>query len=204
MSPAAMLSTVAALDASAGTIEIFRRAAPSRGSRHILATLIQIAVFWSLVLYVIPMAIIYVERQLGFPQFSFPGQVPVAVTLFLLFSSLGLASGFTMARNGEGTPLPFDAPNRLVVNGPYAYLRNPMMVAGTGQGAAVGLGFGSFAVLGYVVLGALIWHFLVRPAEEADLLKLFADDYSSYRDKVRCWLPRVQPYERGATRRVKS
>jgi protein-S-isoprenylcysteine O-methyltransferase Ste14 len=132
MSPAAMLSTLAALDVSAGAIEIFRRAAPSKGARHILATLIQIAVFWLLVLYAIPVAIIYIERQLGFPQISFPGQMPVAVVLFFLFSSLGLASGLTMARNGDGTPLPFDAPSRLVVKGPYAYLRNPMVLAGLG------------------------------------------------------------------------
>lgn len=199
MSPAAMLSTVAALDASAGGIAIFRRAAPSNRRRHILVTLIQIAVFWSVALYAIPMAIIYIERQLGFPRFSFPGQMPVAVALFLLFSGLGLTSGLTMARSGDGTPLPFDAPNRLVVEGPYAYLRNPMIVAGMGQGTAVGLGAGSFAVLGYVVFGGFIWHFLVRPAEEADLLKLFAGDYSTFRDEVRCWVPRLRPYERGTT-----
>jgi protein-S-isoprenylcysteine O-methyltransferase Ste14 len=197
MSPAAMLSTLAALDVSAGAVEIFRRAAPSKGARHILATLIQIAVFWLLLLYAIPMAIIYIERQLGFPQISFPGQMPVAVVLFFLFSSLGLASGLTMARNGDGTPLPFDAPNRLVVKGPYAYLRNPMVLAGLGQGAAVGLAFGSFAVLGYVVLGGLIWQFWVRPAEEADLLRLFGDDYSTYHDNVRCWISRLRPYKRG-------
>lgn len=194
MSPAALLSTVAALDASAGFLSIFRRAAPSSRTRHVLATLVQIVTFWSLLLYVVPMAIVHVERQLGFSRFSSPGQVPLAAVLFSLFSALGLASGLTMARNGAGTPLPLDATNRLVVTGPYACLRNPMVVAGLGQGAAVGLGLGSVAVLGYVVAGGLIWQFLVRPAEEADLLEVFGEEYAAYLREVRCWIPSLRPY----------
>lgn len=194
MAPAALLSTLAALDVSVGVIVVFRRAAPSTGRRHVVATLLQVVAFWTTFLYVLPSAVVYLERRLGIPGFSFSGQTAVAVTLFLLCSALGLVSGVTMAWRGSGTPIPFDGPNRLVVQGPYAYLRNPMVVAGLGQGIAVGIAFGSFSVLGYAVAGGLVWQLLARPAEEADLLETFGDEYSAYCDQVRCWFPRRQPY----------
>ncbi len=194
MAPAALLSTVAALDASAGALNIFRRASASTPTLHVLATLGQIAVFWTFFLGLVPLAILFVESRLGWPVYVFDGQKELAPFLFLLFSALGLASGVTMASRGAGTPLPFAAPNQLVVKGPYAYLRNPMVVAGLGQGLSVGLWLGSGAVLGYVLIGGLIWNFLVRPAEERDLLASFGDGYRVYCREVRCWIPRFHPF----------
>jgi protein-S-isoprenylcysteine O-methyltransferase Ste14 len=196
MAPAALLSTVSALDVSAGTIRIFRRAAVSTPSRHVLATLGQIALFWSFFLLVVPLALTFIERQMEWSRFVFAGQRPLAGALLVLCSALGLLSGITMARRGAGTPVPFDAPNHLVATGPYAHLRNPMVVAGLGQGFAVGLWHGSWGVLAYVFLGGLIWNFLVRPAEERDLLALFGEDFTRYCRHVRCWIPRLRPFRR--------
>jgi len=194
MAPAALLSTVAALDASEGALRIFRRASRSSPMRHVLATLGQITLFWTLFLLVVPLAVRFVEARLGWPSLVFAGRTALAPLLFLLFSALGLASGVTMASRGAGTPLPFAAPNELVVAGPYAYLRNPMVVAGLGQGISVGLWLGSAAVLGYVLVGGLIWNFLVRPAEERDLLQSFGESYRAYCRQVRCWFPRLRPF----------
>ncbi|MEO8505445.1 MAG: isoprenylcysteine carboxylmethyltransferase family protein [Acidobacteriota bacterium] len=194
MAPAGLLSTVAALDEGFGRLSIFRRAHVSSPARHVAATLGQIVVFWSFFLALVPMAIAFVEAQLGWPGFCFPGRSGVGAVLFLFWSALGLASGVTMAARGVGTPLPFAAPNRLVVGGPYAYLRNPMVLAGLGQGLSVGLGLGSWAVIAYVLGGGLIWNFLVRPAEERDLLELFGEDYRVYCRRVRCWIPNLHPF----------
>lgn len=194
MAPAALFSTVGAIDASAAQLPLFHRAAAARTSRHVAATVVQIVMFWSFFLFIVPAAIVAVERQLAWPNAAFAGQRIAAVTLFGLCSCLGLASGLTMAARGSGTPLPFDAPNRLVVSGPYAYLRNPMVVAGLGQGFAVGLWCGSPAVLAYVATGGLVWNFLVRPAEERDLLDTFGSEFSRYRDEVGCWVPRRRPF----------
>ena len=46
-----------------------------------------------------------------------------------------------------------------------------MAVAGLGQGLAVTIYTGSGLVLGYVLVGALLWQCVVRPLEEDDLLR---------------------------------
>lgn len=196
MAPAALFSTISALDVSAGTVSIFRRAVPATAPRHVGATLVQIVVFWSFFLFVVPMAIVFVEREVGWPSIAFPARRETAVLLFLAFSALGLVSGLTMARRGVGTPLPFDATNRLVTTGPYGYLRNPMVVAGLGQGTAVAIWFGSWAVGAYVLVGGLLWQCLVRPAEERDLRDAFGAEFLAYCDHVRCWVPRASSYRR--------
>ena len=157
-------------------------------------TLAQIVAFWSFFLFVVPYALRYIERRLLWPSLGFTPHMIVAGLLFAAFSGLGLWSGITMARNGAGTPLPLDATNRLVVCGPYAHVRNPMAIAGLGQGASVGLGLGSGLVLAYVLLGSAIWEFLVRPSEERDMHDVFGDEFPDYRRSVPCWRPRLAPY----------
>jgi protein-S-isoprenylcysteine O-methyltransferase Ste14 len=117
----------------------------------------------------------------------------VGAGAFVLASALGLWSCVTMALRGEGTPLPAETARRLVVAGPYRWVRNPMAVAGGLQTATVGLVTGSWLVIVIAVVGALAWHTLIRPAEEADLASRFGDPYERYRSAVRCWIPTRPP-----------
>lgn len=87
-------------------------------------------------------------------------------------------------------------PNRLVIAGPYRWIRNPMAVAGIVQGAAVGIILQAWLVVAYAVVGSLVWNYAVRPLEESDLKKRFGDDFQQYRDAVRCWIPRVSKTRR--------
>ena len=44
----------------------------------------------------------------------------------LLF--IGIAATVEFARVGDGTPIPFDPPKRVVTSGPYAFTANPMQI----------------------------------------------------------------------------
>ncbi len=199
MAPAALLSTNWALfltfDESAAPL--FRRAGPASAPWNVAKTLLQIALFWGFFLGAVPVFVAWIEPAVGLERFSFPAQKPLAALVFAALSAVGLWSGYTMSRLGQGTPLPLDAPRRLVVAGPYAWIANPMAAAGFAQGFAVGLALGSCGVFVYVLLGAAIWNFVVRPAEEQDLEAMFGEDYRAYRRAVRCWIPRRTPW-RGA------
>ncbi|MDI2023423.1 hypothetical protein PJL18_03971 [Paenarthrobacter nicotinovorans] len=82
-------------------------------------------------------------------------------------------------------------PNRLVIAGPYRWVRNPMAVAGIAQGVGVGLLLGSWLVVAYAMIGSLVWNYVVRPLEEADLENRFGAEFRRYRSSVSCWLPRA-------------
>ncbi len=189
MTPAAFFSTLFAVDLSHPIVPLFRLSRSSQSAWNVFKTFCQIVLFWSFFLGLLPLTIRAVEGRLGLPQLEFPFQVELALALFGTFSLLGAWSGWSIARHGLGTPLPLDTANRLVVSGPYAHIRNPMIVAGLGQGLAVGLGLGSPLVLAYLVAGGLIWQFLVRPSEEADLSRRFGESYQQYRQRVPCWFP---------------
>ncbi|SMH50448.1 Phospholipid methyltransferase [Rathayibacter oskolensis] len=170
----------------------FRLASSGRSPlAHLAATLAQIVVFWGGALAVIPIAIAALEARwvvaLPFPSLAWP----FGAVLLVLASSLGIWSALSMSLLGDGTPLPSAMPNRLVIAGPYRWVRNPMAVAGITQGVAVGLLLSSWLVVAYALLGSVLWNYAVRPLEEADLEARFGESFRRYRDRVRCWVPRV-------------
>ncbi|WP_448808729.1 methyltransferase family protein [Agromyces bauzanensis] len=167
--------------------------ARAAASAHLTATAVEILIFWGLFLGAIPVVLTFVEQRWGLTMPFPPIAGPTGVAVFLLASALGLWSAAAMSTRGGGTPLPAAMPNRLVVAGPYRFVRNPMAIAGIVQGLAVGLLLSSWLVIAYAIAGSLVWNYVVRPLEESDLAARFGDDYRRYRMSVRCWWPRVRP-----------
>ncbi|MCC9606233.1 isoprenylcysteine carboxylmethyltransferase family protein [Blastopirellula sp. JC732] len=167
------------------------RATPLAPQTACIWTSAQMAIFWSVFLGILPLAIVELQRYLGIAPFRIDGQSVIAALLFAAAASLGASSAYVMAKIGNGTPLPTAAAPKLVVVGPYRYVRNPMAIAGIGQAIAVGVFLESLPVIGYALLGAVIWHVAVRPAEEADLQQRFGANFVQYRKKVGIWAPRL-------------
>ncbi len=150
---------------------------------------------WLVTLACLPWAICSAEDFFSFHRLSFAFQGPIAVVAFSLFALLNGWSAFAMVTQGRGTPLPLDCPNLLVINGPYAYVRNPMAISGLGLGWSVAVFCGSGFVALYVTGGLLLWNYAVRPLEEKDLLNRFGRDFRHYVDHVNCWIPRRSAYQ---------
>lgn len=92
---------------------------------------------------------------------------------------------------GKGTPAPFDPPRRLVIRGPYRFVRNPMyMGAGTALAGAA-LFYRSVILLAYGGTFLLITHLFVLCYEEPTLRRTFGPEYEVYCHRVRRWLPGV-------------
>lgn len=163
------------------------RASSTSVTRNALKTLVQVVCIWFLALVVIPYVILDAFDALTLPSFGI--SLIAGTLLFICSGLLGLTSTYFMVRDGAGTPLPLDQTNNLVVSGPYHYVRNPMAIAGIGKGIALAIVFQSLPLLVYSVLGAVVWHLVVRPIEESDMAHRFGQPYETYRRKVSCWIP---------------
>jgi protein-S-isoprenylcysteine O-methyltransferase Ste14 len=110
----------------------------------------------------------------------------------VLGAALALWCILTFALVGRGTPAPFDPPRRLVVSGPYRFIRNPMYVGAVLALGGAALVFRSLTLLAYAVGFFLAAHAFVMWYEEPTLAHLFGSGYQAYRSTVPRWLPRVR------------
>ena len=158
-------------------------------SRLLVHTTVQIVVFWGVFLIIIPVIINAFEDRWNL-AYKFPILlVVVGFALLAVSSVIGVWSARAIANFGSGTPLPSQMAHHLVARGPYAFVRNPMAIAGIVQGVAMGLLIGSWLVVVYALIGSLLWNWLIRPHEETDLMERFGDEYRDYAKRVRCWWP---------------
>ena len=95
----------------------------------------------------------------------------------------------TFARIGKGTPAPFDPPRRLVIRGPYRFVRNPMYIGAVLALAGAALFYGSVPLLAYAGLFLLASHVFVVRYEEPTLRRTFGEEYELYCRQVRRWWP---------------
>jgi protein-S-isoprenylcysteine O-methyltransferase Ste14 len=159
---------------------------------NVTKTLLEIAVFWFIFLIAMPIAISMVEVELAIQRF--PGYPVVAALMLLVFSVIGLWAALTIAISGRGTPLPVDEARRLVVTGPYAYVRNPQGIAFMGQGTAIVLALGSYPVMVYILAFGLWLYFYARPREERHLRQRYGKAWLAYEREVRAYRPRLTAY----------
>lgn len=174
-----------------------REARPASVGWIVVKTLTISVLFWIVFFYLIPAGLYRLEEPLHLNRFRFDRhrwQIP-AVALFILAGLLGVTSSLFMAMIGKGTMLPVDCAPRLVVVGPYRWVRNPMALTGITQAGAVGLYFGSPVTLLYALAAFFIWNYGIRPWEERDLERRFGAAYLDYKQSVKCWIPRLRPYD---------
>jgi protein-S-isoprenylcysteine O-methyltransferase Ste14 len=100
---------------------------------------------------------------------------------------------------GLGTPVPFAAPERLVVGGLYRHVRNPMYVAALAIVVGQSLTLGQPVLLAYAVALWFVAASFVRWYEKPTLSRRFGARYEAYRRAVPAWRPRLRPWRPGGS-----
>lgn len=126
----------------------------------------------------------------GLPLVGLAQVVGTALIVFGFLLFIWCVSLF--ARLGQGTLAPWDPTRRLVANGPYRFIRNPMI-----SGVALLL-IGQALLRGLWIVG--LWacifiainHLYFVLSEEPGLEERFGEPYRVYKANVPRWLPRLK------------
>jgi protein-S-isoprenylcysteine O-methyltransferase Ste14 len=104
-----------------------------------------------------------------------------------------MAMGVREFSKGSASPDPSESSDRLLTEGIYSYLRNPIQIAQV-LIIAAGVIFkgGHGIVFGVAALEAGFLVFLIRPIEEWHLESRFGDEYRAYRARVPAYIPRKE------------
>ena len=119
----------------------------------------------------------------GAPQVT--GMILVAIG-----TAIALWCVFTFVFIGKGTPAPFDPPRKLVVRGPYRFVRNPMYIGAGMTLSGAALYYQSSSIFIYAALFFLITHLFVVLYEEPTLRRTFGHEYEAYCRRTTRWWPK--------------
>lgn len=147
----------------------------------------------TLLLGVLSVLILNVTSGFGAP-FLRSSVVNKLLLQLLLIPAVLLASAMREFYLGGGTPMPADAPLRLVSTGPYAYVANPMQIGKFGVLSAWAIFWSSTALFAVAVFGLLYSLAIASPREDHEMLARFGTPWTRYRSEVRRWWPRWRPY----------
>lgn len=147
---------------------------------------------WALpltVLVLLPLLVAQWDRHLvavSLGPIRWLGLVPIVVGVLL-----GVWSSALFVTQGEGTPSPWNPPQRFIVAGPYQYVRNPMMLGAFAVLFGEAVVAESLGILLYLclVMGIACWY--VVAIEERRLVVRFHDTYLVYKERVPRWLPQL-------------
>ena len=165
----------------------------------------------------------YLKHSLWFRAFTavlaLPFQVTVVIPLILLYCSgwqrdnivlwtffLGIAiflAGLLLAvstirlfsKLGNGTLAPWDPTSKMVITGPYAYVRNPMITGIVLMLLGEALMFASWAIGIWTVVFLIINMIYFVLSEEPGLRKRFGKEYEEYCRNVPRYIPRLTPWK---------
>jgi protein-S-isoprenylcysteine O-methyltransferase Ste14 len=115
--------------------------------------------------------------------------------LFCLGVVLMLATIWLFMTVGQGTPAPWNPPQRFVVRGIYRYVRNPMIVGVHFVLFGEAVLAASLPLLGYFLLILIVNVVYIPLSEEPGLAKRFGDAHLTYKQNVPRWIPRLRPWQ---------
>ena len=143
----------------------------------------------------IPFALVilspFIDTYLRLPKFVLE-PLNIIIALFLIIPSLSFSawSVWVQFKIGEGTPIPMMPTQKLVVDGPYAYCRNPMTLGMIIFYFGISVWIGSLSSIGLTVLFTALIIAYVKLVEEKELEARFGEEYIKYKKRTPFLIPK--------------
>lgn len=148
-----------------------------------------------LFLLILPLALIRlgraVDRRLDWPRRAFQPLSALAGGLAVLGGyAFAMWSIYTQFTAGRGTPVPLMATQKLVIQPPYSYCRNPMALGTILCYAGVAVLSGSPGALLLVIPGTAALLANIKRFEEREMVLRFGQEYLDYQQRTPFLIPR--------------
>ena len=98
-------------------------------------------------------------------------------------------------KGGDGTPGPWKPISKLVIDGPYRYVRNPMLIGVFFLLLFESIFFSAIPIFYWFLVFFIGNIFYFKIAEERDLIERFGSDYEDYKRNVPLLFPKFSPYK---------
>lgn len=136
---------------------------------------------------VYPLAVLALEAafQAGVPAIS-PWAMPLLLWGYLQYRLVGNYR-MRLGRGGPGVDVP---PERIVEQGPYRYVRNPMYLGHLIFLLGLALTLRSWIAAALFAFH-VVWFNLRVASDEAKLEQIFGEAYRDYKRRVKRWIPGV-------------
>ena len=151
------------------------------------------------VLITIPMIIYFLTKK--FYLYHLINLSNILFYLSLFFLILGFWLTFWSVQTfynhgGGGTPGPWRPVTRLVIEGPYRYVRNPMLIGVFFLLLFESFFFSAMPIFFWFLIFFIANIFYFKKIEEKNLIKRFGEDYKNYFNKVNMLIPSFKPYKK--------
>jgi protein-S-isoprenylcysteine O-methyltransferase Ste14 len=158
-----------------------------------------------MVLIVIPSIILWLNGadSLGLWRSSPPSRVVlmiIGIACLSLGLSLIVATIRLFAMVGKGTLAPWEPPEKLVVQGVYRYVRNPMISGVLFVLLGESLLTASEPLFRWFLTFAIVNLIYIPLLEEPMLASRFGKEYLTYKQNVPRWIPKGKPWESVSSR----
>jgi protein-S-isoprenylcysteine O-methyltransferase Ste14 len=156
-----------------------------------------------MVLGVIPATLLWFGGLDSFDTWkNFPASKLILLTIGVVSMCLGLslmvATIRLFATVGLGTLAPWQPTPRLVVQGVYRHVRNPMISGMLFVLLGESMITASLRIFCWFLIFAVNNPIYIPMAEEPGLVKRFGEDYLMYKKTEPRWIPRLTPWESDA------
>jgi len=170
---------------------VYRIATGSKKLKIIVTFPVVVLFFGLVTLFVL--ASIWVDKWYMFLHFNSLGWTLVASILMLGLGWFICGWTFLTFIRTRGTPIPFNPPPKLITNGLYAYIRNPMLLGLFIFLTGLGILLGSLSLIFiFTPLFILINVLYLKAIEEKEMEKKFGVQYLEYKRKVPMFIPKLK------------
>ena len=131
------------------------------------------------------------DRWLGWPPIlSAPFNLGFGWLLIVLGWLSALWSNYSQFTLGKGTPVPLMATQKLIIEPPYTYCRNPMALGAIVMYQGVAILFRSIGAVVVVLLFAVLLLIYIQHFEEKEMEIRFGEEYLAYKRQTPFLIPR--------------